>query len=91
MANNLSSRITALEQLKGASLAPLFVYTYDDVPMPPEQSAAIAEAKAAGRRVITFHNAPYFNLPEKAESAEAWAAEVAQEVAEMAEETEKDA
>jgi len=81
MANNLSSRITALERLKGLLLKPLFVYTYDDVPMPPEQSTTMAEAKAAGRRVIIFHNAPYIVNPGKAESAEAWAAEVAQEVA----------
>lgn len=58
MANNLSSRIAALEQLRGASLPRLFVYTYDDEPMTPVQSTTMAEAKAAGRRVVIFINAP---------------------------------
>ena len=58
MANNLSSRITALEQSMGALLKPLFINIQDDEPMTPEQLATMAEAKAAGRRVIILINAP---------------------------------
>lgn len=58
MTTNLKSRITALEQLRGASLPPLFINTRDDEPMTPEQSATMAEAKAAERRVIIIINAP---------------------------------
>ena len=58
MTTNLKSRITVLEQLREASLPPLFINTRDDEPMTPEQKATMAEAKAEGRRVIILINAP---------------------------------
>lgn len=57
MTTNLKSRITVLEQLREASLPPLFINTRDDEPMTPEQKAEIAEAKSIGRRVIHIINA----------------------------------
>ena len=58
MANNLSSRIAALERSRGALLPPLLICTYNDMPMTMEQEAEAAEARTAGRLVIEIVNAP---------------------------------
>jgi len=82
MAANLKSRITSLEQARGASLETLWIYIrYSDDAANVEQLAQISEAKAQGRRVA--FSPGYILCPAQAESEEEWAAQVAADKAAM--------
>lgn len=66
MANNLSSRLTALEQLRGQSRE---AYSYV---ITPEEALLLVETSDPGAKA-------YIVSPGQAESNEAWAAQVATE------------